>query len=148
MVPLFLYISKIKMKDASTLSRSEIYSVSIGYPAVGTVSYPVPTRTRSDKMYPVHHSPGTSCTTIAVDVPSTTEHDGYPVVSPSPLSLLLKLDDPHLLLAVDHPIAYSPAQTSAIIGSPGGFPFIYSTPYSILPSYRASFSPLMYNLPT
>lgn len=28
-----------------------------GYPSVGTVSYPVPTRTQSDKMYPVHHFP-------------------------------------------------------------------------------------------
>lgn len=45
------------MFGVQQFSQSEIYSVSTRYPTIGTVGYPVPTRTQSDKMYRVHHLP-------------------------------------------------------------------------------------------
>lgn len=57
----------VKMFGVQQFSQSEIYGVSTRYPTIGTVGYPVPTRTRSDKMYRVHHLPPESdvfCTAV------------------------------------------------------------------------------------
>lgn len=45
------------MFGVQQFSQSEIYGVSTRYPTIGSVGYPVSTRTWSDKMYRVHHLP-------------------------------------------------------------------------------------------
>lgn len=59
-----------------------------GYPSVGTVSYPVPTRTQSDKMYPVHHFPPLD------KVLRTAEYEDIPPSTPP------ETDDRCLILAI------------------------------------------------